>query len=304
METLVPKSHFELSRAAIKGGSRSFRLASLILDQSSKEGAYLLYHWCRYCDDRIDESSSPSEAESRLRELHWQTGRALSGDYTVENPAFAGLHQLVVNYRIPYRYFFELLEGFRRDVAGEPIETLDQLLSYCYHVAGVVGLMMSHILGTRDLQALEYADSLGRAMQLTNIARDIKDDFLAQRLYLPRSWLRNKNIDPRYVMDPTRQEALFTIVRELLILADDLYERGRLGLNYLPFRAAWSISVASALYQGIGHEIIAKGPSALESRMILKPYQKFYYFLRGTFDFFGRRFQHLKNRIFYRKDLP
>jgi len=85
-------------------------------------------------------------------------------------------------------------------------QDFEDLKKYCYHVAGVVGLLMSHILKANDKRALYYADSLGRAMQLTNISRDIAEDFSLQRIYIPQQWLQEKNIDPVNLMTAENQE--------------------------------------------------------------------------------------------------
>ena len=286
--TLSPNDpSFELGKAAIKGGSKSFRLASLFLNRQSQWGSYLLYRWCRYCDDQVDQAPSDAEAEAALEQLRLETTRALNGEACPTGSPFAALPLLRHQFQIPDNYFFDLLEGFRRDVVGEPILTLDDLLIYCYHVAGVVGLMMSHILQVKTSEALRPADQMGRAMQLTNICRDIGEDYKLQRLYIPRQWLTEFGITAATLLAPETESKLVNLRQKLLLLADELYAEGRKGLVYLPFRAAWSISVASFLYQGIGHEIQKRGALALHQRTILTPLQKLKSVAQGTF-FFGK----------------
>jgi phytoene synthase len=294
------QQQFELSKSAIQTGSKSFRLASLILDKDMKFGAYLLYRWCRFCDDEIDKASSPEAAGLALAELKAQTTKALAGEAFPESSSFAGLAILQKTYGVRPENFFELLEGFAMDVAGAKIETLADLLRYCYHVAGVVGLMMSSVLKATDPQAPACADSLGRAMQLTNISRDIAEDFRLGRIYLPAEWLRRDQLEPSQLLAPENRAKLFKLVLQLLELADTLYGKGRQGLRYLPFRAAWSISVASYLYQGIGLKIRRRGVRSLEQRTVLNPWEKIIFIYRGSYHFIGDCLVHYFKKTFQR----
>lgn len=291
---------YQLSKAAIQGGSKSFRLASLFLDSQSQKGAYLLYRWCRHCDDQIDQASDSKMAKLALDRLYEETSRALGGEELPATSPFAGLSSLSQQFQIPHQYFYELLEGFDRDVAGTEVSDLEDLLKYCYHVAGVVGLMMSHILGAHDPKALKHADNLGRAMQLTNICRDIGEDFRLQRIYLPRTWLKADGLDPAELMSEKQSTGVYHLVLRLLSLADELYDDGRKGLCYLPFRAAWSISIASYLYQGIGLRVRALGPQALKKRTVLSPLQKLKYVLMGTLQFGHLRIKNGLQKYFKR----
>ncbi|MEY4615154.1 MAG: hypothetical protein RJB66_114 [Pseudomonadota bacterium] len=275
--------NYKLSKAAITGGSKSFRLASLLLDKKSQRGAYLLYRWCRHCDDQVDEANNQEEAQSLLQLIKKETQKGLIANLETSTPSpYSGLHELTATFKIPQHHFFEMIEGFEQDVSGTMIHSLDDLLRYCYHVAGVVGLMMSPILKVRDPEALLFADQLGRAMQLTNICRDVGDDFRNDRIYIPRVWLEEESIKPYQLLSQKNENLVYQLVLRLLDKADSMYDEGRRGLSYLPFRAGWSISVASYLYQGIGIEIRRIGPSALKKRTVLEWPQKLKYFLLGS----------------------
>lgn len=156
----------------------------------------LLYAWCRHCDDVIDGQQAGHEASVQapalalqcLLELQVQTDAACRGA-PIEQPAFAALREVARQHGIPRQEAFDLLAGFAQDVAGEHYRSLDETLGYCYHVAGVVGLMMARVMGVRDPAVLDRACDLGLAMQLTNIARDIVADAQVGRCYLPEQWL-------------------------------------------------------------------------------------------------------------------
>jgi phytoene synthase len=292
---------FELSRAAITSGSRSFRIASLVLNPKMKYGAYMLYRWCRACDDAIDnaledgtdqtanEAAKTEYANQRLQALKDETTKALEGYAFPEISPHSGLYELHHRYQIPKVYFYELLNGFQMDVENFRPKSADDLLRYCYHVAGVVGLMMCPILKTTDPRSHVYADTLGRAMQMTNIARDIKEDRHLGRLYLPQQWLDDHNLTFDDLLDPKNKQNLFLIVSRLLDLADQYYANGRCGLAFLPWRAAWGISVASTLYQRIGWKIRHIGPDALDQRTILSNRERLWAILHGTWEFWRLR---------------
>ena len=152
----------ERCRAMIRDGSKSFAAAARLFDPATRDAAYLLYAWCRYCDDAIDgETLGFREAGSladkaaqrdRLERLRAATHRALEGGEAVD-PVFEALRRVVRQHAIPHVYPLELLEGFAMDVEGRRYETLHDVFAYCYHVAGVVGLMMSHVMGVREAAA-------------------------------------------------------------------------------------------------------------------------------------------------------
>lgn len=295
----LEQQRFEISQKAIQQGSKSFRLASLFLDPEAQRGAYLLYRWCRHCDDVIDEGADP---KLELMNIFLKTQGALADkDFKneVDLSAFSGLKELKDNFSVPENLFFELLEGFRMDVEKDSLQTFEDLSKYCYHVAGVVGLMMNPIL-QKSLpqihpQSHALADSLGRAMQLTNISRDIAEDFKMGRVYIPQTWLDQKQIPKNQILDPEFKVKTMELVNKLLDEADEFYQQGRRGLIYLPFRAAWSISVASFLYQGIGHKVRRRGLKSFESRTVLNIFEKLFNICKGSFFF-------LKDRYFLNKN--
>lgn len=281
---------YQLGKEAITGGSKSFRLASLLLDKKSQRGAYLLYRWCRHCDDQIDEATNRDQALAALNLLKTETQTALEAPSRPSESVFSGLSYLNDEFQIPHHYFYDMIQGFESDSMGAMIESFEDLMTYCYRVAGVVGLMMSPILGVTESTALTKADALGRAMQLTNICRDVVEDFHNRRIYIPKRWLDEEQIEPIELTSEKNEKRLFKLVLRLLDCADELYREGRQGLQFLPLRAAWSISVASFLYQGIGHEIRRRGAVALRKRTILSRTQKGLAFVRGSCFFIKDRF--------------
>lgn len=265
------------SRAAIRKGSKSFSFASRLLGRDEREAAMMLYSWCRYCDDRTDvkDLTTPvSVKEANLNDLKMKTEGIYKGEFPSE-PEFAAMAYVVHKYQVPAYYPRELLAGMEMDLYHDGFETFDELLQYCYRVAGVVGLMMVHVLQVSDERALEYAQDMGMAMQLTNIARDIVEDAEMGRVYIPRQWLNEVGLSPSEVNHPESRPKLALIARKLHDEAEKLYQSGDKGISYLPFAAAFSIVAARKVYSAICAKVVRRGSHAWDSRTWIPRWHKF-----------------------------
>lgn len=262
--------------ASIKQGSQSFALASRVLPPALRDDASMLYAWCRYCDDVIDgqimghdqiADYKTGQAE-RLERLRSDTGDALSGKAT-DNPVYAGLARVVQTHGIDPRHPFDLLKGFEMDAADRVYETVDDILDYSYHVAGVVGVMMANIMGVRDAPTLDRASDLGLAFQLTNIARDVVDDARADRVFVPRDLLRAAGapIEASELAKPENWPAAHKAACAQLDIAEAYYDSAKVGIKELPFRCAWAISAALSVYRDIGEKLRKVGPDGWEGRV-------------------------------------
>jgi phytoene synthase len=260
-------------------GSLSFSLASRLLGRREREAILMLYAWCRHCDDATDEPGADKVAV--VRELREKTAAALAGTPS-EEPVFRGLTALARRVAIPTVYFDELLLGMEMDATRSRYETLSELELYCYRVAGVVGLMYCHIVGVSNEAALSHAAALGTAMQLTNIARDVRDDAALGRIYLPLSWLREAGLDEADFLDPSRREALAGVVARLLDAAALRYESGDAGLLYLPPAAACAAAAARHVYAEIGALVRMRGQAAWDRRAIVPGRRKLLLAARGV----------------------
>jgi len=263
----------EYSRELIEKGSKSFAGAARLFDGETRASAYMLYAWCRHCDDEIDDQDlgfkradgSQVPPAERLARLEAKTRAAIAGD--ADEPVFEALARVTAKHEIPARHPLELLEGFRMDVEGRHYATPHDTLAYCYHVAGVVGVMMAMIMGVRDEATLNRASDLGIAFQLTNIARDVVADAEAGRVYLPADWLREAGITAADITDPAKRDAVFTVTQRLLDEADRYYRSARYGLPALPIRAAWAIAAARRIYRRIGTKVRQQGTHAWDARV-------------------------------------
>jgi 15-cis-phytoene synthase len=212
--------------------------------------------WCR------------SARRARLERLRRLTRATLDGE-PVDEPAFVALQQVALRHRIEPRWPADLLQGLEMDADEHPYRHVEDTLSYCWAVAGVVGVMMAQVMGVRDPTVLRRAQDLGLAFQLTNICRDVLEDARGGRVYLPADLLRRHGIEatPAAVADPRHADAVFATVQELLARAESFYASSRVGLRDLPLRSAMAVAAARGIYREIGRRIQRLGPAALTCRV-------------------------------------
>ncbi len=277
-----------LSQERIEKGSKSFAMAAKLLPGPIREDAVMLYAWCRHCDDVIDDQvlgfadgrGREESPQGRLEILRHKTRQALEG--FAEEPVFVALGRVVQKHSIPGRHPLELIRGFEMDVTGRVYETLEDTLEYCYHVAGVVGVMMAMVMGVNDTATLNRACDLGLAFQLTNIARDVIDDAKAGRIYLPRAWLWEAGVPGPALSDKAYRQAVFEVTRRLLHEADAYYRSALYGMSKLPLRAAIGIGAARRVYRDIGRVVIARSDGAWDGRAIVGKRRKLAAAVSGT----------------------
>jgi len=292
----LPRSDrlLEESRAAIRVGSRSFARASLLFDPRTRDSAHLLYAWCRHCDDEIDGqqlghgAAAPEDAPGRLERLRRLTRAALVGQET-DDPHFAALQRVARKHGIPERHPLELIDGFAMDVTERRYGTLDQTLEYCYHVAGVVGVMMAYVMGARERGALRRAADLGLALQMTNIARDVVPDAEQGRVYLPDEWLVEMGVPRGELAEPSRRGSLAGLARRLLAEAEPYYASADRGLGYLSFRSAWAVAAARRVYAEIGRLVETRGERAWDGRTVVPKRRQSALVVRAALDALTRR---------------
>ncbi len=260
--------------AAIRNGSQSFAAAVRLFSPEVRDSAVMLYAWCRHCDDVVDgqtlghgqRGGQRADGAVRLAGLRQSTRLACDGR-PPGDPVFMGLAEVVRRHRLAPRHLEAHLDGFAMDVAGHRYATFDDTLAYCWRVAGVVGVMMSQVMGRSDAATLDRACDLGMAFQLTNIARDIVEDAAIGRVYLPADWLAAEGIPPGASLDdPRHRAALARIADRLVRAAEPYYDSALDGLPALPLRSAWSIATARSVYRSIGRKVRSRGPSAWDTR--------------------------------------
>jgi phytoene synthase len=274
------------SQAALAAGSKSFRLAGRLLSRRASNDAAVCYAWCRRADDLVDDGADPAVGVRRLRD---ELDRIYS-DVPVgpRDVVLAAFQELVRRRRIPRAYPAALVAGFAMDAAGARYRAPGELELYCYRVAGVVGLMMTHVLGVHDDRCLPAAARLGMAMQLTNIGRDVLEDWRRGRLYLPSRSLglagaRHHVGVGRLPRQPPEglRAPLAEGVRLLLGRAERYYRAAREGFIDLPWRSSFAIRVAALVYAEIGRELERREFDVLAGRAVVPGWRKGWLVLRA-----------------------
>ncbi len=253
------------ARAILGRGSKSFALAGMLLGRRTRDDAAVLYAWCRRADDRVDDVDA-EHAKAALQKLRRELDDLFEG--RVCAPLDVALHELVSRRGIPRDYFHALLDGFAMDARGTTYRTLSELDLYAYRVAGVVGLMMCHVLGVRDDRCLGAAAHLGMAMQLTNIARDVAEDFARGRQYLPAELLSEAELFEA-VRSREGGQRVSLAVAVVLRRADAYYRSGLAGIADLGWRDALAIGAAGRIYRAIGSIIARRRFDVLAGRAVV-----------------------------------
>jgi len=257
--------------ANLRPPGRGFAWASRLLPAELRGDVALLYAFCRHLDDLAD-LQTPAQAIPQLRRIREDlaVGR---GDV----PEVARFLHLATRRGLPLAAAQHLAATLEADCAGLILAKEADLIRYAYGVAGVVGLLMCPLLGTREAAAAPFAIDLGIAMQLTNIARDVLEDAGRGRLYLPPDLLPTTAAGPLtpaalLASDPAMRAVAWAGVGRLLALAERYYRSGEAGLVWLPPRVRPGIAAAARVYRGIGLRILERGPHAYWSGRAVVPW--------------------------------
>ena len=255
---------------------KSFYWASHLFSKSRFQDVALLYAFCRYVDDTADETEQ-SEAKGALASLKQDF-------YNSERPFIRKVRMCFSRLGINAGYGDQLISGAEFDVNQGEIKTHKDLLVYCYKVAGVVGLMMCPVIGVNKDEGDAFALDLGIGMQLTNICRDILEDAQNDRCYLPQDELEVRGIlrGQLRVQGETPQ-ALKTLLKYYLDIADEYYESGSMGYCHIPFRPRLAILVAAKVYQAIGKKIRRNDYNVLAGRTFLGSGEKLWVTAKALF---------------------
>lgn len=268
---MIDPKDLDHCREAIRHGSLSFHAASRLLPARVRDPSLALYAFCRLADDEVDLSSRKTAA---VADLQKRLDLAYAGRPRNSAPDRA-FTSMVEMFDMPRALPDALLEGLAWDADMRRYRDLSELNAYSARVASAVGVMMCVLMGVRDRHALARAADLGVAMQLTNIARDVGEDALERRLYLPQEWLEHAGISPdAFLSDPQGTKAVRTMVKRLLIEAERLYIRSEAGIGALPISVRPGIFAARFIYAAIGTKLRSMGHNSVGARAVTSKSQK------------------------------
>jgi 15-cis-phytoene synthase len=252
---------------------RSFWMAARLIPTEQRAQLAGVYAWCRYTDDLVDHATcSPAALLQMLDEWEAWSWAAYEGTETGIELLDVVMGEMARR-GVPFVYAQDLIRGMRSDVLGARFDTLGQLSGYCHDVASVVGLWLTELFGVHDQWTLDRAAALGVAMQLTNIARDVGEDFDRGRIYLPLSMMDRYGVSERMIGalrqgDAPIPEGYAALLEELMTVADARYAEAAEAIGNLPVFFRPSVAVASRVYRGIHDAIRANGYDSIRRRAV------------------------------------
>ena len=270
--TLELESAYEACREITRREAKNFYYAFLTLPAAKRRAIYAAYAFCRHCDDSVDEETSTDAKLKALTDLQASLDSTYSGN--ASSPVYVALADVAQKYVIPQDYFQEVILGVESDLVKDRFQNFEELKEYCYRVASVVGLICLQIFGYENDDAKEYAVDLGLAMQLTNIIRDVREDFDMGRVYLPQDEMAGFGYTEEDLKNGVRNQAFHDLMEFQAQRAREYFDRGFKLLPYLSRRSRACPAVLGALYSKVLDRIEASDYDILESRVSLSKAEK------------------------------
>ncbi len=255
----------ELTRAH----SKTFYMASAFLPSAKRQAMRALYAFCRVSDDLVD--CDPDATDDLLQAWYQKAHTRTPGNEDVVALAWMDTSQ---RYAIPRKYAEQLVQGISRDLQPERFQAFSDLTVYCYGVACTVGLMAMQIVGYASREAVLYAIRLGVALQMTNILRDVGDDYHNGRLYLPLDELTAYHLQPDELPQQVQSSSWKGFMRFQIERTRDLYAAAMPGIAMLHPEGRFAIQAAADLYQGILDDIEEHNYDTFTRRASLSQWEK------------------------------
>jgi phytoene synthase len=236
------------SRKITRSSDSNLALAFILLPRAKRDAMSALYAFCREVDDVADnESTSASQRRSQLAAWRDDVRRACEN----QMPQFQvnrELQPVIRQYRLPFELFDELIKGCEMDLEIRRYETIEALEQYCHRVASVVGLLSVEIFGYRNPACRDYAVYLGKALQFTNILRDVRTDAVRGRIYLPLAELKKFNVTEAEILRFEYSDHFRAVAARVADRARGFYQLARLTLPIEDLRAMVAAELMGAVY--------------------------------------------------------
>ncbi len=257
---------YEECRRVTRTEARNFYFAFLTLPARQRRAIYVAYTFCRYCDDSVDAEGTTAQKLERVNYLRGMLNKTYAGQAT--EPLFIGLADIAVAYEIPQHYFEEVLNGVESDLVKTRYANFDELREYCYRVASAVGLICIHIFGYSGGEAARQgAISLGLAMQLTNICRDVREDWEFGRVYLPQDEMAWYGVTESDLANGVATEEFGKLMQFQIDRARRHFASGRQLLPYLSRRSRACPAALGLIYGSVLKKIENAGYDVFRERI-------------------------------------
>ena len=256
------------------GSGSSFYYAFLFLPPARRRAITALYAFCREVDDAVDESTDAQLAHAKLAWWRQEIAGLFAGN--PQHPVTRALQPALAPFGITAERLNEIIDGMEMDLTQTRYLDFVGLERYCYHVAGVVGLLAAGIFGHTDPRTLEYAKNLGTAFQLTNIIRDVGEDARKNRIYLPIEDLQRFGVTAADLLNARHGEAFVALMKFQTERARTYYDKALAALPAADRRAQRPGLIMAAIYRALLAEIEREGFKVLTQRTSLTPLRKFW----------------------------
>jgi len=287
MNTFNPfKKTFEECRLYTKEYAKSFYFSSFMLPKRKRYASYAVYAFCRYADNIVDlfSGTDTNEVNIQLEELKNDLDKAYDGKIICPRGECA-FTETVRKYQIPKIYFLELMDGVMMDNTKKRIMNEMELDNYCYKVASVIGIIMCHIFGYAEEDAFPYAVAMGKAMQLTNILRDIREDYEMGRVYIPQTSLKKFNYSEEDLKNCVINENFISLMKYYIEEARCEYEIGKDGMPYLSNDGSRTTAqLMMKTYAGILDKIEMNNYDIFSRRVYVKTSEKISVYFKNFFE--------------------
>lgn len=251
-EKLEIAKGFKKAKKITKKNAKSFYFASFFLGRSQKKSAYSIYAICRISDDSVDENNNGKLSLGRIKE---KIDLAYSKN-SLRQPLLLSFQKTINKFKIPKKPFKQLIKAMEMDLEKKSYQSWPELYDYCYKAAGVIGLIMLYIFSFKKEEAKKYAVSLGIAMQLTNILRDIKEDYRRGRVYLPQDELKKFKVNPDCFQKEKTDTPFIDLMKFQIKRAKKYYCQSEKGVKLISGRRnRLTVCLMKNIYQAILDEI-------------------------------------------------
>jgi phytoene synthase len=276
--TALEASYAHCRRVA-RTRAKNFYYSFVLLSRAQRDAMCAVYAFMRYCDDLSDEPGA-----NRAATEQWRTAldEALAGRCGA-HPVLPAFHDAVTRYRIPSRYFHEMIDGVASDLEPRRFETFDQLYRYCYQVASTAGLTTIHILGFDSQEALPLAEKCGIAFQLTNILRDIREDAARGRVYLPADDLARCGVREADIRSGVRTPEFIDLMDFETDRARQYYKESQPLVGLVAPRSRASLRALISIYSRLLDRIESSNYDVFTRRISLPAWEKSWIVLRALF---------------------
>jgi len=242
-------------RDIARTNSKTFYLSSLFLAPEKRRAVWAVYAFCRTADDIVDQVTPATERLAAIG--YWERALLAAYDGRADDRIMVALYDAIGRFDIPLRPALDLLRGARLDITVRRYATYDDLREYCYLVASTVGLLTSPILGYTIEAALDYGVALGRAMQMTNILRDVGEDARMGRIYLPLDEMQRFGYSETSLFEEVVDDAFVALMKFQIDRVRRLYAEAEPGIAMLAPESRYTVRLALTLYRQILRSIEA-----------------------------------------------